>query len=1094
MCDTELERLKLCAKPSTREGEKFAVSTSVITKRKYLEHVKGYPPRVKSSPSWPPPNPRIFPKANMYYAFNEDTNPFTRVSGFMETVCNCLGRGEVQPHFPPPLDPFSDRDPYSEEEARCKQLLTEPVCFAIFGKPRLNSTKLAKMIAKFWNCVLISPECLLREEIEANTDKGRWIKQVLRVGRSVGPEVVMNLVESRLKERDIMHRGYVVEGLPLIPNDPDLDYAAYPNPSSVQIPFTPTKQASFVSAKVDSEKSEVDDSLGSELEEEISEIAEEELPENEEDLTSDSSRSYDLARNPFATESLRMILRDDYQWDIGNQIRDIFSTWPLKPGVVIYVVCPDPDVIQRRGQFRVDPYSGDTIDTGLWEARENWKGPSSGSDDEEMIELEREIASEQALIHEDLKKHLVTRLSDMRSNVEVQCRIFEQYALPCIERFVLAHNPQHVIRVDGRTSASRMFQVVRVRLRTLQLPRVILPKKMFDVDERDSVVGGEETPQSSNDNEFEGKDKQEVFQQLRYKGVVASRFRWTLSKWKFTCPVALSKGRRIEGSPANAVRFMNKMYFMSSPEAARTFVENPRPFLLPPNPKPVCKIFVYGQKQSGKTSLSEFLAQIYGGKLLDPQAIENREMDHRRNSLIRKAVDEICGEVIDEVNENLENERDEREVARIAALRGWCTEAQLVAGRLLQLLKNKSAKEDYEHEKDLAEMRDEIAKYNLTSLLTDFELCQRVVGDKNILMDFAPTALIYMEPPIRELDEYDPEVAAILVERTEKVRQEKVELAVEDVGKLIAANINAAQTAPNFLGLAESGWVVDGMNANVELLEKVLEKGVEVEEIIVLHEAQPYEYLIKKWRQNYRDEIAKQRLTEAESELGEEGDQERKSEISGDVDKLDDTEGDFEGQPSESSITVNSEDRELTEYIDALKQFDSIWEIMREKLLEKGLRIIDVKLSATINVESYVKQEIDDHYRFEATVMTDEEKDREAEEANLVEVSSDVEELAEEEEEIAEKPSEQKDNRRLGDTGVFCPVALRKHNVLWKGKDEFSAMFMDKIYLLSSQAALNEFVNQPRDFVPCRRPMEPVPLPRVSIVGPLGSGKSTLSN
>lgn len=86
-------------------------------------------------------------------------------------------------------------------------------------------------------------------------------------------------------------------------------------------------------------------------------------------------------------------------------------------------------------------------------------------------------------------------------------------------------------------------------------------------------------------------------------------------------------------------------------------------------------------------------------------------------------------------------------------------------------------------------------------------------------------------------------------------------------------------------------------------------------------------------------------------------------------------------------------------------------------------------------------------------------------------------------------------NLRFGDTANYCPVALMRYNVFWKGKEEFGAIFMDKIYHCSNSQALEEFIRDPRRLnLPLRRPLSTVPPLRVSVIGPTGSGRSTLSN
>jgi adenylate/nucleoside-diphosphate kinase len=42
------------------------------------------------------------------------------------------------------------------------------------------------------------------------------------------------------------------------------------------------------------------------------------------------------------------------------------------------------------------------------------------------------------------------------------------------------------------------------------------------------------------------------------------------------------------------------------------FLKNPRPYLLPPQPRPPCKLVVVGVPLAGKTTLAQSLAEKYG--------------------------------------------------------------------------------------------------------------------------------------------------------------------------------------------------------------------------------------------------------------------------------------------------------------------------------------------------------------------------------------------------------------------------------------------------------------------------------------------------
>ena len=61
--------------------------------------------------------------------------------------------------------------------------------------------------------------------------------------------------------------------------------------------------------------------------------------------------------------------------------------------------------------------------------------------------------------------------------------------------------------------------------------------------------------------------------------------------------------------------FLDKMYVLSSEDAMGKFLKNPRPYLLPPLPRPPCKLVITGPPMSGKTTMAHQLAQKYGAKV-----------------------------------------------------------------------------------------------------------------------------------------------------------------------------------------------------------------------------------------------------------------------------------------------------------------------------------------------------------------------------------------------------------------------------------------------------------------------------------------------
>ncbi|XP_071555422.1 adenylate kinase 9-like [Temnothorax nylanderi] len=554
MCD------KLLEKREQSHAENVFVDESFITKRSFLELI-GDSRCVQKIVA---PSSIVYPKANLYYAFAEDIHPMERIvtaSKFFEKEklsLQAVSREKL----------FTNQDPYSKDEAVNRYLRTDPTSFVIFGKPGLDYANVASAVADAWNCVLISPTSLIRQEIDAGTDKGRYMEKILRLGRSVGPEILANLIRSRVRMRDVKHRGYVIGCLPFIPNNVSFDYS-YCSP--------------------------VSDANGT-------------CPEFCENATIESHEAHE---DSITFDNSGCKMQFDYEREIARQIDEVFTVWPRKPLIIIYLVCSKRDVASRCARRRVNYSTGDIF------YENEFTVLSESERDESDTSFDFSQAANEELIADD-DRRLVRLISDVTNDIVAKCDLYERLALPVIDKWILAHNPQHVVRVDGRSSVRRILQILETRLRTLSLLPSILPKEMI---EQNDARFPEMSSEMTLSDEFAEKSAEETFEMLRRREVVSIKFPWRLSAWNFYCPVELAQGRTVKGLPKHAVRFLDKIFFLSSREAKNLFIENPRTFLLPPNPRPACKVAVFGPKYAGKSELSTRLAEILGGTVLNVDKI-----------------------------------------------------------------------------------------------------------------------------------------------------------------------------------------------------------------------------------------------------------------------------------------------------------------------------------------------------------------------------------------------------------------------------------------------------------------------------------------
>ncbi|KOX80468.1 hypothetical protein WN51_12951 [Melipona quadrifasciata] len=324
----------------------------------------------------------------------------------------------------------------------------------------------------------------------------------------------------------------------------------------------------------------------------------------------------------------------NYEDFVSSRIEDIFTTWPIKPSVIVYVMCPDEDVLTKREHLRLDPVTGRIVDTSFTDTSKQ-RIETLFSRDRIDNGANVSLGLYQELTNEDRQgKYLLKRPSDERSNARRQCALYKRLAMPTIEKWILLHNPQNVIRVDGRTPMSSMFQIFVARTRTLPLPRVILPRRFTD---HTALELEGESPVVT--DEFDDESNEEAFRQLTNRETVSPLFPWGLSSWGFLCPVELARGRTVEGLARQAVRFMNKIFFLSSNEAADLFVENPRTFVRPFSPRPTCKIVVFGPDHSGKSELCRELARVLKGTVINAREMDESKVVEAVRNVPREEVD-----------------------------------------------------------------------------------------------------------------------------------------------------------------------------------------------------------------------------------------------------------------------------------------------------------------------------------------------------------------------------------------------------------------------------------------------------------------------
>ncbi|NWV03779.1 KAD9 kinase, partial [Ptilonorhynchus violaceus] len=281
-------------------------------------------------------------------------------------------------------------------------------------------------------------------------------------------------------------------------------------------------------------------------------------------------------------------LSEEYR-TVSQQIEKIMNL-KLKPDVMINIKCPDYDLCRRIAGQRQDPHSGELYQRSQWDPKVTEKQKEEKDQDEEEGEGEDEGQEEEEEEDETAEgprkklesfPQLVQRPEDFLENAEKRIGTYKDIMLRPLEELMTEQDCRYLIEVDGSQQPDNVFKVNK---------NYTCCYCCFNKQD-------------------------ELFRALSSYNLIAPRYRWRRSRWGQACPVALKEGDIVMGNPEFAVSFLGKMYVLSSQEALKKFMLNPRPYLLPPMPLPPCKVLVFGPPFSGRTTICNLIALKYTGKV-----------------------------------------------------------------------------------------------------------------------------------------------------------------------------------------------------------------------------------------------------------------------------------------------------------------------------------------------------------------------------------------------------------------------------------------------------------------------------------------------
>ncbi|XP_064454047.1 adenylate kinase 9 isoform X2 [Mirounga angustirostris] len=820
---------------------------------------------------------------------------------------------------------------------------------------------------------------------------------------------------------------------------------------------------------------------------------------------------------------------------------ELIKNLNLKPDVIINIKCPDYDLCQRvSGQrqhsstgyiYRRDQWDPEVIENRRKkrkEAQKEGKGEEEGEEEEEQEEEEAFIAEMQMVA--EILQHVVQRPEDYLENIENIVKLYKEIILHPLEEVMAEHNSQYLIELDGNKPPEELFMTVMDRLKYLNLKRAAVLTKLQSAEE-------EITDIMEND---------ELFRTLASYKLIAPRYRWQRSRWGRTCPVTLKEGNIFPGLPDFSVSFLGKIYCLSSEEALKTFLLNPRPYLLPPMPAPPFKVFIFGPQSSGKTTLCNLLAENYKGKVIDYAKLVQPRFDKALETLVRDTIAKATEAAIKAVREQLfiklQAKRQAQSTSRILERefeRKDYDKFQSDAYKSLEESRSSFDEDVFTHESQ----KDRFLEDN-----EDKKISENVFDDQASKTDA-------LEDSIEEVTAEHPEVISMIEETMKMTKdmnfeqpyEKHAEILEEIIKEVVEENTNRFSGAPKY-----GGWILDNCPVMKELWIVLAEKGIIPDLVIYLSDRENNgKYLLNrlylenktevdsKILERLLDELQKkkkeeeaarkaaeealrieedQRLLEAISEKAkevEEAEPEAEEEIEGEepeaqegseaLEVAEDTKGSLpeeseapevpKTEPESVVLPEFPEDAypdvpEMEPIKEKIKRFNYMWKHLESTINESFIQILNLEIADKTPEELLQKvvETMEKPFQYVAWELTMEDYDEETEDYQAeAEVDEEPEEEEEEEEENEDRIKEKR--RHLGDTKHFCPVFLKENFILQPGSTDEAAKYREKIYYFSSPEAREKFLEHPEEYVAHKEPLKAPPV-RICLIGPHGSGKT----
>lgn len=264
---------------------------------------------------------------------------------------------------------------------------------------------------------------------------------------------------------------------------------------------------------------------------------------------------------------------------------------------------------------------------------EEEEGEEEGEEEEEDIP-EEPLDEFYTPLAPELVNTLVVRPEDTLPMVNDSILSFKEALLHILEDQMANMDQSYLMEADSNLSPTVILRQLLMRLDSYPIRKAFRPMRL---SEPITAEAGEEEAGVGDTPFIDNAEVEESMNGLETKKRLSAKFKWRRSKCSFYCPVSLKNGKTVAGRADFAAAFLDKIYLMANEEALKEFLINPRPYLLPPQPRAPCKIAVMGNSFAGKTSLACLLARKYNAKVIQMDELIKGEMQKARDMLVEKA-------------------------------------------------------------------------------------------------------------------------------------------------------------------------------------------------------------------------------------------------------------------------------------------------------------------------------------------------------------------------------------------------------------------------------------------------------------------------